>query len=92
MPKPLTPDLLADRWQVSAETIRQLVRRGELRAFKVGRMFRIPMEVIEEYEACQITGLDDSMGDSLSHGTMNVELGGAIVLTHTQLRRLKAKR
>lgn len=36
-PRPLTPDALAERWGCSAETIRQMVKRGEIEAFRVGR-------------------------------------------------------
>ena len=45
-----TPEGLADRWQVSSETIRQMIRRGDLRAFRVGRLFRIPPEAVEDIE------------------------------------------
>lgn len=41
-PPPFTPDMLAERWQCSAETVRQLIKRGELRGFRVGRMMRVP--------------------------------------------------
>ena len=33
--RPYTPDTLAARWECSAETIRQMVHRGELPAFQV---------------------------------------------------------
>ncbi len=49
--RPFTPDTLADRWDVSAETVRQLCHRGELRSFRVNRMFRIPHAAVEEFEA-----------------------------------------
>ncbi|MFI4975056.1 MAG: hypothetical protein ACHP84_11000 [Caulobacterales bacterium] len=32
-----TPESLAERWEVSAATVRSLVRTGDLRAFRVGR-------------------------------------------------------
>lgn len=51
--RPFTPDTLADQWDVSAETVRQLCHRGELRSFRVGRMFRIPPAAVEEFEARQ---------------------------------------
>jgi len=39
MERPFTPETLADRWDCSAETVRQLVKAGRLRGFRVGRMF-----------------------------------------------------
>ncbi len=50
--RPFTPDMLADRWQCSAETVRTLVKRGTLQGFRVGRMIRIPAQAVEDYE-CQ---------------------------------------
>lgn len=50
VPKPFTADMLAERWECSAETVRQLYKRGELRGFRVGRMIRIPLDAVEEYE------------------------------------------
>jgi len=51
-PRPFTPDGLADRWDCSAETIRQMVKRGELQGFRVGHMIRIPYRAVEKME-CQ---------------------------------------
>lgn len=49
--KPFTPDTLAERWRCSAETIRAMIRRGELPAFRIGRMMRIPADVVDAHEA-----------------------------------------
>jgi excisionase family DNA binding protein len=46
-----TAATLAERWDVSAATVRNLVRAKELRAFKVGRQIRIRPEAVDEYEA-----------------------------------------
>ena len=51
--RPFTPDSLAERWGVSAETVRHLVKRGDLPGFRVGRMIRIPVGAVEEYERCE---------------------------------------
>lgn len=48
--RPFTPETLAERWQCSAETVRQMVRDGRLRGFRVGRMFRIPADVVDAFE------------------------------------------
>jgi excisionase family DNA binding protein len=53
-----TPETLADLWEVSAATVRNLVRAGELRAFRIGRQIRIRPEAVTEYEGrqCQSGG------------------------------------
>ncbi|MGP3699228.1 excisionase family DNA-binding protein [Rhodobacter sp. NSM] len=58
-PRPFTPETLAERWGCSAETIRQLAARGELRHFRVGRMIRIPAAAVQEIEECQISASND---------------------------------
>lgn len=41
---------LAARWGVSESTVRAIIRKGELPAFKVGRSFRIRCDVVDAYE------------------------------------------
>lgn len=41
---------LAFRWDVTPGHIRELIRRGELRATKIGRVLRIHPEEVERYE------------------------------------------
>lgn len=49
-----SPEQLAERWQCSANTIRNLVRSGELFSIRVGqKLIRIPLQAIEEFEQCQ---------------------------------------
>ncbi|MGQ3486076.1 helix-turn-helix domain-containing protein [Roseovarius pacificus] len=90
-PMPMTPDMLADRWHCSAETVRNLVKSGDLRGFRVGRMIRIPWDAVEEYE-CQGSQSDDCAAGSASTGqTRTPESGGAISLRHARERRPKRK-
>jgi len=58
-----TAETLAERWEVSSATVRNLVRAGALRAFRVGRQIRIRPEAVEEYE-CQ-TGGSNSTGANM---------------------------
>lgn len=83
--RPHTPETLADLWHVSAETIRQLCHQGRLRHFRVGRMFRISTAAVEEFEACQNTESEGSMGASSSPGMITAS-DGVIVLTHSRPR------
>lgn len=49
--KVTTPERLARYWGCSPNHIRNLIRSGELRAFKIGeRLWRIPIDAIEEFE------------------------------------------
>ena len=41
---------LATYWQVPEETIREMIRRRDLQAFKVGREWRVTDKAVREYE------------------------------------------
>lgn len=48
--KPFTPDGLADRWNCSAEHVRELIRSGQLPAFRIGKLYRIRADDIAAFE------------------------------------------
>lgn len=53
--RPYTPDQVAAIWGCSPNHVRNLIHRGELRAFRLGaRLFRIPADAIEEFEKNQM--------------------------------------
>jgi len=77
-----TPETAAERYGCSANHIRNLIKRGELRAFRLGpRLIRIPEDALEEYEQCQMknTASEGSRADGLFPGGRR-EKGSAIVL------------
>lgn len=41
---------LAKYWRVKPETIREMIRRGKLDAFKCGKEWRITDKAVREYE------------------------------------------
>lgn len=88
--RPYTPETLADRWGVSDNTVRALCKQGALQHFRVGRMFRIPVSAVEEYEGCQKQQSEDCAEALQSHG-MKEESGGAISLRHARERRPRQK-
>jgi excisionase family DNA binding protein len=46
-----TPVTLARRWQCSSQHIRDMIERGDLKAFRVGgKLLRISAEEVEDYE------------------------------------------
>lgn len=89
-PRPFTPEILAARWQCSAETVRQMVKRGELRGFRVGRMIRIPADAVEEME-CHRSASDASEADFVSTGPTPMVSGSVISLRHAPERQQKPK-
>ena len=89
--RPYTCDQLAVRWHCSAETVRQMIKRGELHAFKVGRMFRVPAVEVERHENCANTPSDGSMADLLSPGMKRTVEDDVIVLRHAPERKRKQK-
>ena len=49
-----TPERLAQRWEVTAEVVADMCRRGELEAFKAGRQWRITTAAIHRHERGQV--------------------------------------
>ncbi|RJL18226.1 helix-turn-helix domain-containing protein [Paracoccus siganidrum] len=90
MARPWTPDELAARWGCSGETVRSMIRTGQLPAFRVGRMLRVTHKTVEDYE-CGIIESADSMAASSSCGTTTMERGDVIALRHTRKRTPSAK-
>jgi excisionase family DNA binding protein len=68
--QPYTPETLAERWSCSAEKVRQMIHRGELAGFRLGKLFRIPAVEVERYECAfqpvQNTSLSNTEGSSPS--------------------------
>lgn len=90
MTAPYTPATLAQRWACSDETIRQMIARGELRAFRVGKMWRIPAKIVEDME-CQNIESEGSTGGSSSHGMGQMGDGGATALSPLQRGKLRQR-
>ena len=85
----LTPKDVAQMWQVSDRTVQKLCETGELRAFRVGRMFRIRPEDVETFE-CSTSPSDGLRDGSSSHGERAAH-GAAIALMHAPAKRPKRK-
>lgn len=48
-PRVYTPDTLAAEWCVSGSTVRNMIKRGQLRAVRFGSQYRILREDVEDY-------------------------------------------
>ena len=88
--RPYTAEMLAERWECSAETVRQMIRDGRLPAFRVGRMMRVTQQVVEQYE-CGIIGSEGSRAASSSCGMNQTERGDVIALRLTRSRKRSEK-
>lgn len=88
--RPFTPESLAMHWDVSAASIRNMCQSGELRHFRVGRLYRIPAAAVEELEECQKSALEDSEAGSAPIGGMGLQ-EGVISLRQAPERRQRRK-
>lgn len=48
--RPYTLDGLGERWECSGSHIRKLCITGKLRHFRIGSLYRIPVDAVLEYE------------------------------------------
>ena len=89
--RPLSIAMVAERWDVSVETVRQMIHRGELEAFRAGKkLIRIPIQAVEKHE-CQASPSDVSEEGSVSTGgTIPANVEG-ISLKHAPERKRKPK-
>lgn len=61
---------LAEKWGCGTDTVRSLIKSGDLPAFKVGgKLLRVRAEEVEQYECRQITPSNDTETPSRSSGT-----------------------
>lgn len=49
MKQALTVEQVAKQLQVHPTTIHKLIKTGQLKGIRVGRLWRVPMEALEEY-------------------------------------------
>src|SRR5262245_6388403 len=82
-----TPAELAREWQCSERHIRNLVTKGQLRAFRLGgKLLRIPVEAVEEMERCPATASGGSTENSSSCSTSEESAAGSGLSPKTQAR------
>jgi excisionase family DNA binding protein len=66
-PSPFTPRTLAERWACSERHVRNLINRGDLRAFRLGgKLVRILLASVEEFERCQCQSSESSPSEESS--------------------------
>ncbi|MBN9305968.1 MAG: excisionase family DNA-binding protein [Devosia sp.] len=68
--RPFSSEELAQRWGVSAQHVRDLIAKGTLRHFRVGRLIRIPATAVREFEECPTTAPNYTAENSTQSGPM----------------------
>lgn len=91
MSTPYSPETLADRWGVSATSIRNKCIAGKLPHFRFGKLYRIPAQVVEEIESCQTSASDGCAAATASTGQQPVVAGPAVSFRHAPERKRKQK-
>lgn len=91
MHHPFTPETLAERWGVTANAIRKKCAAGELAHFRFGKLYRIPHDVVKEFETCQTSASADCAGDTVSTGLGLTASELGISLRHAPERKRKPK-
>lgn len=89
---PYSPETLAERWGVSANAVRKRCAAGDLKHFRFGKLYRIPADVVEEFEACQTSASEDFAADIASTGPAPKTNEFGINLRHAPERKPRQKR
>ena len=58
--RPFSPRTLADRWDCSPQKVRCMIRDGEIAAFSIGKLLRIPAAEVERIECQQMANIESS--------------------------------
>lgn len=90
MSQPFTPETLANRWGVSATMIRNMCGEGAIQHFRIGKLYRIPAQAVEEYE-CQTSASEGSEAGSASIGETRPVNVSDINLRHAPERKRRRK-
>ncbi len=62
----MTVQEVSERLRLTTETIRRLIRRGELAGFRAGRSYRVPKKAIERLDNESVVGKSPSDQDAES--------------------------
>ena len=60
---PFSIKTLADRWACHPDVVRRLIRKGDLKSFRVGALIRVSQAEVERYE-CSGSGSHDTGASS----------------------------
>lgn len=57
----LTPQEVADSLKIAKNTVYELIKRGELKAYRVGNKFRVEPEALARYKKISIDGVEETI-------------------------------
>jgi excisionase family DNA binding protein len=73
-----SPKTLAKAWDCSDRHIRNLISRGELRAFRLGSLIRIPADAVEDFLIANNTLIDQPPGASIKQQPTTTKTRGRV--------------
>src|SRR5689334_23115647 len=90
-----TPETLAAHWGCTARHVRNLIHRGQLRAFPLGgKLWRIQAAAVEEFE-CRTNTASGDCGESSPSSTSTAPASGTVTrlapLTRARLGALRQR-
>jgi excisionase family DNA binding protein len=78
----LTVEQVAARLQIDVRTCYRLIRRGDIQARKVGRLYRVPLAALDDYllgrEACDPQPLDPDELAAVRRGLDDIAAGRTV--------------
>ncbi len=82
-----TPDEIAGMFKISKHTVYELIKRGELRAFKVGNKMRIEQSEVERYKETmkappKVSKIDPVPADTLQQYSIKIAGSHDFVIEH----------
>jgi excisionase family DNA binding protein len=80
--KALRVEEVAERLQVELRTVYRLIHKGELKARKIGRMYRVPLEALDNYlmgrEEYDTETLDPAELAAVQRGLADIQAGRVV--------------
>ena len=67
--RPYSIAKIADRWDCSQQHVRKLIERGELPAFRIGRLFRVNASAVRAYEKIHALEVCNETSDDRNGGS-----------------------
>ena len=88
---PYSPKMLAAHWGCSPQYIHKLIRKGKLKAFRLGdKLLRVPAEEVRRWEAQQTTSSESSTdGESSLGGKATDAAAFASVVASVKARQMQ---
>lgn len=77
--RPFTPETLGERWDCSAQKIRNMFQNGEIAGFRLGKLIRIPAIEVERIECQQSLPLNPMNSSNIVENMPSSSAEGRLV-------------